>query len=57
MTETEKQQWLRDNVEVTFLTESQIDELLDNSNTITVEMNDMDEWLIWSNEELKNNIE
>lgn len=55
MTETEKQQWLRDNVEVTFLTESQIDELLDNSNTITVEMNDMDEWLIWSNEELKNN--
>ena len=56
MTETEKQQWLKDNVEITFLTPEEIDTIIDNSNTITIDMT-TDEWISWSNEVLKNNIE
>ena len=50
----DKTKWLEENIEINWLTESEIDELLDNSNIITVDMNE-EEWLIWSNEAMKNN--
>ena len=54
MTEQEKKVWLENNVEINWLTEEEIDELIDNSNIITIDMTE-DEWLSWSNETLKNN--
>ena len=47
-------EWLEENVEITFLTDEEINTIIDNSNTITVDMNE-EEWLSWSNETLKNN--
>lgn len=46
--------WLEENVEINWLTESEIDEIINNSNVITIDMSE-EEWLSWSNETLKNN--
>lgn len=54
MTEQEKKEWLENNVEIKWLTDEEIDEIIDSSNVITINMSE-DEWLIWSNETLKNN--
>lgn len=50
----DNKKWLEENVEINWLTESEIDEIINNSNVITIDMSE-EEWLSWSNETLKNN--
>lgn len=47
-------EWLEENVEINWLTDEEINTIIDNSNTITIDMSE-DEWMSWSNEALKNN--
>ena len=54
MIEMDNKKWLEENVEINWLTESEIDEIINNSNVITIDMSE-EEWLSWSNETLKNN--
>lgn len=50
----DKTKWLEENIEINWLTDEEIDTIINNSNTITIDMSES-EWMSWSNETLKNN--